>query len=114
MRVSVNDTFPATMALGGLFTHSEFQGKGIGDKITDIGERCVFDDRGAELILLFCLDSLREFYATGGLSVISEPVLHEQSNDWVVGSETTMGLSRTNLQIDDSPVRVYAQHSSGL
>jgi len=35
-QVSVNDTFPATMAIGALFTHSEFQGKGIGNRIIHI------------------------------------------------------------------------------
>lgn len=78
MRVSVNDSFPATMAIGNLFTHSEFQGKSIGNRITDVGERFVFDDRGAELILLFCLDAPREFYATRGWRVITELVLLEQ------------------------------------
>ena len=108
MRVSVNAAFPATMAIGGLFTPSEFQGKGIGNRVMNAAERFVFDDRGAELIVLFCLDSLREFYAGRGWRVITEPVLLEQSNGWVVWSETTMGLSQTDLKIDDSSVRVYA------
>ena len=107
MRVSVNDAFLATMAIGGLFAHSEFQGKGVGNSIMDAAERFVFNDRGAELILLFCLDSLREFYAGRGWKVLTEPVLLEQSNDWVVWGETTMGLSQTDLKIDDSSVRVY-------
>jgi GNAT superfamily N-acetyltransferase len=54
------------MAIGGLFTHSEFQGQGIGNKIMDAAERFVFADRGAELILPFCLASLREFYSERG------------------------------------------------
>ena len=108
MRVSVIAAFPATMAIGGLFTHSEFQGKGIGNSIMDAAERFVFDDREAELILLFCLDSLREFYAGRGWRAITEPVLLEQSKGWVVWSDTTMGLSQANLEIDDSSVRVYA------
>ena len=94
MRVSINDAFPTTMAIGGLFTHSEFQGQGIGNKIMDVAERFVFADRGAELILLFCLASLREFYITRGWNVVTEPVLLEQTNDWVVYSETTMAYPR--------------------
>ena len=106
LRVSVNDAFPVTMAIGGLFTHSEFQGQGIGNRIMEAAERFVFEDRGAELILLFCLASLREFYIRRGWQVITAPVLLEQAAGWIVWRETTMGLSRTGLTIADASVRV--------
>ena len=74
----------------------------------DAAERFVFNDKGAELILLFCPDSLREFYAERGWRVLTEPVMLKQSDDWTLWSETTMGLFQTYLKIDDSPVRVNA------
>ena len=108
MRISANDAFPANMAISGLFTHSEFQAKGLVHSIMDAAERFVFNDKGAELILLFCPDSLREFYAERGWRVLTEPIMLKQSDDWTTWSETTMGLFQTYLKIDDSSVRVNA------
>jgi GNAT superfamily N-acetyltransferase len=106
MKVSVNGEMLPCKAIGGLLTHPDFQGKGFGNLVMDAAEQFVFEE--VNLILLFCLKSLRPFYAKRGWQLVTEPVLLEQSGEWVDWTETTMVLTPDGDRWRQGEIRVYA------